>query len=161
LFIPVPLKLANMVLICIELFLSLNIVMVVVACTKNMPKIKIEFEGAGSLNGEIDESLNPRTANAIITALPIQGKAMTWGEEIYAIVSFKVPTEMASININVGDIAYWPDGPAICFFYGRTPSSKSDAPEAFSPVNVVGKFEVKKDILKAVKNGTRITMRRR
>ena len=132
----------------------------VVALHKDMPKIKIEFEGVGSLKGEIDESLNPRTANGIIDALPIQGKAMTWGEEIYMMVSFKVPTEMASINVNVGDIAYWPDSPAICFFYGKTPSSKSDAPEAFSAVNVVGKFDVKKDVLKAVKNGTKITIKK-
>ncbi len=125
-----------------------------------MSKIKIEFEGAGSLSGEIDEFLNPRTANEILDTLPIQGKAMTWGEEIYMTVSFRIPTEMASINVNIGDIAYWPDGPAICFFYGKTPSSKSDSPEAFSPVNIVGKFDVKKDVLKAVKNGTKITIKK-
>ena len=125
-----------------------------------MSKIKIEFEGAGSLSGEVDESLNPRTASEIIDALPIQGKAMTWGEEIYMTVSFKILTEMASINVSVGDIGYWPDGPAICFFYGKTPGSKSDAPEAFSSVNVVGRFDVKKDILKAVKNGTKITIKK-
>ncbi|MBM3896926.1 MAG: hypothetical protein FJ358_00115 [Thaumarchaeota archaeon] len=125
-----------------------------------MIKIKIEFEGVGDLNGEIDESLNPRTANQIIEVLPIQGKAMTWGEEIYMMVPFRVPTEMASINVSIGDIAYWPDGPAICFFYGKTPNSKSDSPEAFSPVNVVGKFDVKKDVLKAVKNGAKITLKK-
>lgn len=125
-----------------------------------MPKIKIEFEGAGSLGGEIDESLNPRTAKEILDTLPIRGKAMTWGEEIYMTVSFRIPTEMASINVNIGDIAYWPDGPAICFFYGKTPSSKSDSPEAFGPVNIVGKFDVKKDVLKAVKNGTKITIKK-
>lgn len=125
-----------------------------------MPKIKIEFEDAGSLSGEIDESLNPRTVNEILEALPIQGKAMTWGEEIYMVVPFRIPTEMASINVSIGDIAYWPDGPAICFFYGKTPSSKSDSPEAFSPVNIVGNFDVKKDVLKAVKNGTRITIKK-
>jgi len=125
-----------------------------------MPKIKIEFEDAGSLSGEIDESLNPRTVNEILEALPIQGKAMTWGEEIYMVVPFRIPTEMASINVSIGDIAYWPDGPAICFFYGKTPSSKNDSPEAFSPVNIVGNFDVKKDVLKAVKNGTRITIKK-
>ena len=125
-----------------------------------MPKIKIEFEGIGILKGEIDESLNPRTAMEVLSSLPIKGKAMTWGEEIYMVVPFRVPTEMASIKVDVGDIAYWPDGPALCFFYGRTPGSQGDSPEAFSAVNIVGKFEVKKEILKAVKNGTPITVRR-
>jgi hypothetical protein len=125
-----------------------------------MTKIKIEFEGAGSLSGEIDVSLNPRTANQTIEALPIQGKAMTWGEEIYMMVSFRIPTEMASINVSIGDIAYWPDGPAICFFYGKTPNSKSGAPEAFSPVNIVGRFDIEKDMLRAVKNGAKITLKK-
>ena len=110
--------------------------------------------------GNIDESLNPRTANEILERLPIQGKAMTWGEEIYMTVSFKIPTEMASINVNIGDIAYWPDGPAICLFYGKTPSSKGESPEAFSPVNIVGTFDVTKNVLKAVKNGTKVTIKK-
>lgn len=125
-----------------------------------MTKIRIEFENIGFLNGEIDESLNPRTANEIVEALPIQGSAMTWGEEIYMMVPFKIPAEMASIYVDAGDIAYWPDGPAVCFLCGKTPSSKGDKPEAFSPVNIVGKFEVKKEILKAVKRGTKITVRK-
>lgn len=124
-----------------------------------MHKIEIEFDGIGSLKGEIEESLNPRTANEIISSLPLEGTAMTWGQEIYMIVPFKIPTEMASIKVNVGDIAYWPDGPALCFFFGKTPGSNSDSPEAFSAVNVVGTFEVKMEILQRVKRGTHVMLK--
>ena len=36
----------------------------------------------------------------------------------------------------VGDIAYWPVGKAMCIFFGKTPISDGGKPKAYSPVNV-------------------------
>jgi hypothetical protein len=38
------------------------------------------------------------------------------------------------------DVAYWPEGKAICLFYGPTPISKNGKILAYSPVNMVGKI---------------------
>ncbi|MFN2226482.1 MAG: cyclophilin-like family protein [Anaerolineae bacterium] len=33
----------------------------------------------------------------------------------------------------------WPVGHAFCIFFGPTPASEGDEPQAYSPVNVVGR----------------------
>ena len=57
------------------------------------------------------------------------------------------------------DVAYWPEGNALCLFYGPTPISKS--PEEilpYSPVNIVGKIVSKEDILDEIKDGSTIVI---
>jgi hypothetical protein len=38
------------------------------------------------------------------------------------------------------DVAYWPEGTALCLFYGPTPISKNGKILAYSPVNIIGKI---------------------
>lgn len=110
----------------------------------------------GTLEAEVYKNKNPKTAKIILQALPLEGKANIWGNEIY----FKVPVSLREENsqqdVEVGDIAYWPPGKAICIFFGKTPASIDDKPKAYSPVNVFGKITSKVEILKKVKNGERI-----
>lgn len=42
-------------------------------------RIKIHAKSTGDVPAEIDESLNPKTAKAIIDALPIKGRGNRWG----------------------------------------------------------------------------------
>ena len=52
-------------------------------------------------------------------------------------------------------MAYWPEGNALCMFYGPTPISKSpNEILPYSPVNVVGKIISKDDILNQIKEST-------
>ena len=46
----------------------------------------------------------------------------------------------ARTEVNELDVAYWPEGRAICLFYGPIPISKNDKILAYSPVNIVGKI---------------------
>lgn len=80
------------------------------------------------------------TARMIWEALPITGRANTWGDEIY----FEIPVQAeqspgARADVEVGELGYWPVGSALCIFFGPTPASTGDKPRAASPVNVVGR----------------------
>jgi hypothetical protein len=87
-------------------------------------------------------------------ALPIDGSANIWGDEIYFSIPIKVAQEAdARAEMKVGEIAYWPPGNAFCIFFGRTPASSGDAPEAASPVNVLGQVDGDATLFRAVENG--------
>lgn len=79
------------------------------------------------------------TAEAVWEALPIQGGARLWGEEIYFPIPVSARAESdAREVIEVGDVAYWPDGEALCLFFGATTASSDERPRAAGAVNVIG-----------------------
>lgn len=80
---------------------------------------------------------NPDTRAAIEEALPLSGEAARWGDELYFSTPVDVPAEDAQVEVPVGAVAYWPQGDALCLFWGPTPASTGDQPRAASPVNVV------------------------
>lgn len=81
------------------------------------------------------------TAEALWGALPLQAQANRWGDELYFSVPFQVPLEAdARAIVQSGDVAYWPDGPALCFFFGPTPVSRPGEIRAASAVNVCGRI---------------------
>lgn len=83
---------------------------------------------------------NPVTASKILDALPIEGEAIKWGEEYYFYTDVEIEEENSQQEMEIGDIAYWPAGKAICIFLGSTPISK-DKPMAISPVNLFARLE--------------------
>lgn len=84
---------------------------------------------------------NPETRAAIADALPLEGDAARWGEELYFRTEVDVPAEDAQAEVPVGAVAYWPQGNAVCLFWGPTPASRGDEPRAASPVNVVAEID--------------------
>jgi uncharacterized protein len=120
-----------------------------------MARIRFDF-GALTLDAEL---LDTPTAKAIAAALPISSSALTWGEEVY----FDVPVEVAReadarAVVTAGEIAYWPDGPAIAIGFGRTPVSRGDEIRLASPVNIFAKALSDVKTLKAVRAGTKATV---
>jgi hypothetical protein len=100
------------------------------------------------------------TARAIWNALPIDGRANRWGDEIY----FEIPVDLAEDDgrdeVAVGDLAYWPPGNALCIFWGPTPASRGQEPRAASPVNVFGRIERGATDFAQVKSGTPVRVER-
>jgi hypothetical protein len=95
------------------------------------------------------------TAAAIRAALPITGRASTWGDEIYFAIPVDADVEPgASAVVELGDIAYWPPGTALCLFFGPTPASRGNELRAASAVNVVGRVEGDATLLRQVRDGT-------
>lgn len=80
---------------------------------------------------------NPTTRQAIAEALPLEGAATRWGDELYFRTDVDVPPEETQTAVPVGALAYWPAGNAVCLFWGPTPASLDDEPRGAAPVNVV------------------------
>lgn len=114
--------------------------------------------GNVSLQAELNES---PTAKEIWDALPIEGRANTWGDEIY----FEIPVTMeqepdARAGVEVGELGYWPVGRAFCIFFGPTPVSTDERPRAASPVNILGRVLGDATLFKSVKSGESVRIER-
>ena len=84
--------------------------------------------------------LDTPTARKILETLPLESSANVWGDEIYFDIPLSLEQEPdARADVEVGDLAYWPAGPAFCIFFGPTPVSTDDQPRAYSSVNVFGR----------------------
>jgi hypothetical protein len=118
-----------------------------------MVKITIEVESI-SMEAEL---LDTPTASKIADALPLEGSVNVWGDEIYFDIPLTIDQEPgASQDVEVGDLGYWPAGPAFCIFFGPTPVSSGDQPRAYSPVNVFGRVLDNPQLFKSVPNGATI-----
>jgi hypothetical protein len=123
-------------------------------------RIVIEAESVGKVEAELQPEKAPRTVGAIAEALPFEGVARRWGEEVY----FEIPVEAEGENpvevVEVGDIGYWPPGRALCIFFGPTPASFSpDEIRPASPVNPVGRILGDPKAFAAVRDGERIRVK--
>ena len=115
--------------------------------------IKFIIEDVGEAEGELVRHLAPRTVGGITKALPIDGRAALWKEEVYFEIPVKMGDEKAKPTVEKGAIAFWPMGNAICIFYGET--------QPYSPVNIVGEVTKNLHIFAETKSGTRIRVEAR
>jgi len=92
-----------------------------------MSRISISA-GSVSMAAELNAS---ETAKEVLKALPLDGQACTWGDEVYLDTQLDLPEESPQAHVPPGCVAYWPQGKAICLFFGQTPAS---------PVNVIGRM---------------------
>jgi len=119
-------------------------------------KIKITV-GKLELEAWLNET---KTAAKVFEALPITSTVNTWGDEIYFTIPVDTGPEDAKELVSLGDIAYWPPGKAMCIFFGKTPISRGDEIRPASPVNIIGKVEGDYKLLRKVKEGEEIIIRR-
>ena len=99
------------------------------------------------------------TAALLWDALPLEASANTWGDEIYFRIDVQADEEDgASDVVDMGAVAYWPPGQALCLFFGRTPASRGDEIRAASAVNVMGAIDGDATALKRVRSGTTVVV---
>ena len=101
------------------------------------------------------------TARAVAAALPIEGKARRWGEEIYFAIPVKAELEEGAREVvQAGELGYWPTGSAFCMFFGPTPASRADEIRAASAVNIIGTMGGDFSGLTGVKDGELVLIER-
>jgi hypothetical protein len=115
-------------------------------------KILIEAGGV-TAGGELNET---ETARLIWDSLPIEASASTWGDEVYFDVPVRTGLEDAVEVVDMGDLGYWPQGPAMCIFFGPTPASRGDEIRPASAVNIIGTVSGDATVFRAVSDGQSI-----
>ena len=110
---------------------------------------------------ELDDSRSPKTFQAIIENLPVEINITKWGDELYTErTQISENEENAKREVDYLDVAYWPEGNALCLFYGPTPISKDGQILAYSPVNIVGRINPrgneKDELLEEIKDNTKV-----
>ena len=101
------------------------------------------------------------TSDQLWDALPITGRANIWGDEIY----FSIPVDAdeavdARKTVDMGSIAYWPPGNALCLFWGPTPMSAPGEIRPASAVNVMGVIDGDPTVLVQVSDGVKVLVER-
>jgi len=111
-------------------------------------KVKFIIEGLGEAEGELVRFLAPRTVDTIVRKLPVEGRAALWKEEVYFEIPVKIGEEKAKPIVEIGTIAFWPMGSALCVFYGQS--------QPYSSVNILGKITKNLELFKQTKSGATI-----
>ena len=114
--------------------------------------IKLVITTVGEAEGELIRHLAPRTVDAIVKKLPVEGRAALWKEEVYFEIPVRMGEEKARSKVEKGDLAFWPMGNALCIFYGES--------QPYSPVNIVGKVTKNLELFERVKSGLVIRVER-
>ena len=117
-----------------------------------MRTIEIEVIGKGKALAKLDDR-NSKIGESFFRALPMEGIANLWDDEVYFDVPLQMENENPSPSANAGDICYWSLGPAFCIFLGKT--------QPYSAVNHIGKVTTGLEIFKSVVAGDRIVLTRR
>ena len=105
---------------------------------------------------------NSKTSLKILEELPLESFVNRWGKEIY----FNIPVQSELENgvelVDLGSVAYWPPGGSICIFFGKTPASTGEKPQAASPVTIIGEIADKEILseLEKIKDGEKIEVKK-
>jgi len=114
--------------------------------------VRFVLEDGRKAEGEVVRFYAPKTTDALLRRLPIEGRIARWKEEIYFETGITVGLEKPKSKIEAGTIAFWPMGSAVCIFYGQT--------QPYSPVNVMGAVKSGIEIFKDVAAGGKIRLER-
>ena len=118
-----------------------------------MTMLKVKFDSGPEIAVELREDETP-TVERLRGAVPFRAEVNRWGDEVYFETPVSAQLESDSrAEMDVGDVAFWPDGNALAIFFGRTPVSKDDKPRAYSPCNIVGSVRGDVSSLKLIQTG--------
>ena len=77
--------------------------------------------GDMALEGRFNDSA---TAASIAAACPLDIRLSRWGDEYYGDCGVVAGAEPEAREVmEIGEVAYWPPGRALCVFFGPTPAS--------------------------------------
>ena len=114
--------------------------------------VRIIVDGKDEAKGELIRFLAPRSVDAILRALPVEGRAMPLNSGIYFEMPLKLGREKAVQTVEMGTIAYWPLASALCIFFDKSKPDKV--------VNKVGRIITNLVLFRNMRNGTRIRIKK-
>ncbi len=121
-----------------------------------MPTPLIIKIGDLKISAELNDS---PSAEELKLLLPLELSMSRWGNEYYGDCGIKVELSRDAREImEIGELAVWPAGKALCIFFGPTPASKGNEPRAVSPVNPVGKLIGNPAVLENLGDSIRVRM---
>jgi hypothetical protein len=122
-----------------------------------MTEIAIEVEGV-RLTGRL---LGTAPALALAEQLPLELALERWGDEYYGDLGARLGAFRGDKTevLEVGDLAYWEPGNAVCLFFGPTPASRGREPRAASPVFHLGHVEGDWAAVKALGRTVRVRLK--
>jgi hypothetical protein len=123
--------------------------MVMTSSVSRIP-VLLALEDGRQAEGELVRFYAPKTTDALLRRMPIEGRIARWKEEIYFETDIATGLEKSKSKVEAGTIAFWPMGSAVCVFYGQT--------QPYSPVNVIGIVKSGIDIFRDVAAGTKIRL---
>jgi hypothetical protein len=123
-----------------------------------MSQLKVSFgervEVTIALRGDMTA-----TVEGLLSSTPFEAEANRWGDEVYFETPVRAELEEDSrAAMEVGDVAYWPDGRALAIFFGPTPVSSDGKPRAYSPCNIVGRVVGDVAALRSVRTGDSVVV---
>ena len=108
-----------------------------------------------SIEAKIDSS---ELSDLLWEKLPIEASVNLWGDEIYFKTNLESQSNQLQQVVDIGDVAFWPPGQAVCLFFGLTPISTPDEIRPASAVIVFGKLIDDPKLLNIVKPGESISI---
>lgn len=123
-------------------------------------RVYLDIPNLCKIDMELTRKNSPNTVRSLLESLPFTIELNIWGEEIYSSeCPLKAKEENSRSLVSLYDVAFWPQGRAICLFYGPTPIGDPGEIRPYSPVNVIGKIiNPDKSVLKKIKHGTKATL---
>ena len=99
------------------------------------------------------------TSRALVSALPVNAKAQTWGEEVYFEIPVRAkPEASAEQVVPAGSVCFWVEGSSLALPWGRTPVSQGDESRLVARCNVLGKIDGDPRQLASVSSGDAIAV---
>jgi hypothetical protein len=123
--------------------------MVMASSVSRIPVLLVLEDGRRA-EGELVRFQAPKTTDALLRRMPIEGRIARWKEEVYFETNIAIGLEKPRSKVETGTIAFWPMGSAVCVFYGQT--------QPYSPVNIIGVVKSGIDIFRDVAAGTKIRL---
>lgn len=105
-----------------------------------------------TVEAELLEDRCPETCKRVWRALPLEAEIEIWKEEIYFQIPVKMPPENPTSTTTAGDVSYWPEGPALCIFFGSS--------QPISPVSTFARINSGVDKLRGLSSGNHVTVRK-
>ena len=112
--------------------------------------VRFVLEDGRKAEAELVRFYAPKTADAILRRMPIEGRIARWKEEVYFESGITMGLEKPKSKIDTGTVAFWPMGSAVCIFYGQT--------QPYSPVNIIGVVKSGLEIFGDVAAGAKIRL---